>query len=100
MPDHFLVWNKFCDLLPAGSVLVASNAKGVTRVRVGEEFARAGIHTLRASSQGASGARDTAPEHHVVIGRVDGDAVEPVRDRRAGRTPCLLLGPEHEVVDE
>jgi len=52
MPDHFLVWNKFCDLLPAGSVLVASNAKGVTRVRVGEEFARAGIHTLRASSQG------------------------------------------------
>ncbi len=32
MPDHFLVWNKFCDLLPAGSVLVASSAKGVTRV--------------------------------------------------------------------
>jgi hypothetical protein len=27
-------------------------------------------------------------------------AVEAVRDRRAGRTACLVLGPEHEVVDE
>src|SRR5205823_5936155 len=25
---------------------------------------------------------------------------EPVRDRRAGRTPRRVVGPEHEVVDE
>src|SRR5215469_11901370 len=31
---------------------------------------------------------------------VDDGAVEAVRDRRAGRTPCRVLGPEHEVVDE
>src|SRR6266852_3352816 len=29
-----------------------------------------------------------------------GDAVESVGDRRAGRTPGLVLRPEHEVVDE
>src|SRR6266480_7842558 len=28
------------------------------------------------------------------------DAVEAVRDRRAGRTPSFVVGPEHEVVDE
>src|SRR5919106_5960559 len=28
------------------------------------------------------------------------DAVERVRDRRAGRTPRLEVGPEHEVVDD
>src|SRR5918998_1645559 len=26
--------------------------------------------------------------------------VDPVRDRRAGRTPCRVVRPEHEVVDE
>src|SRR3954454_9220649 len=31
---------------------------------------------------------------------MDGDAVEPVRDRRAGRAPRRVIGPEHEVVDE
>src|SRR5688572_3224032 len=31
---------------------------------------------------------------------VDGEAVEPVRDRGAGRTARLVVGPEHEVVDE
>src|SRR5215470_374491 len=31
---------------------------------------------------------------------VDDEAVEAVRDRRAGRTPCRVLGPKHEVVDE
>ena len=36
----------------------------------------------------------------VVILQVDDDAVEPVRDRRAGRTPGRVVGPEHEVVDE
>src|SRR6266498_4001627 len=40
------------------------------------------------------------PEHHVMVGQVDGDALEPVRDRRAGRTPRRVVGPEHEVVDE
>src|SRR5207244_1065077 len=28
------------------------------------------------------------------------EAVEPVRDRRAGRAPRRVVGPEHEVVDE
>ena len=40
------------------------------------------------------------PEHHVMVGEVDGEAVEPVRDRRAGRTPRLVVGPEHEVINE
>ena len=40
------------------------------------------------------------PEHHVVVRQVDGEAVEPVRDRRAGRTSRRVVGPEHEVVDE
>src|SRR5688500_9999500 len=31
---------------------------------------------------------------------MDEDAVERVRDRRAGRTPRLEVGPEHEVVDD
>src|SRR6266511_1786795 len=48
--------------------------------------------------------RERSPRHRaerdVVIGEVDDGAVEAVRDRRAGRTPCLVLGPEHEVVDE
>src|SRR2546421_5901042 len=35
-----------------------------------------------------------------MIGQVNRDAVEPVRDRRAGRTPRFVVGPEHEVVDE
>jgi hypothetical protein len=35
-----------------------------------------------------------------VIREVDDEAVEAVRDRRAGWTPCRVLGPEHEVVDE
>src|SRR3984893_5226356 len=36
----------------------------------------------------------------VVVRQVDGEAVEPVRDRRAGRTPRRVVGPEHVVVDE
>src|SRR5229473_3359054 len=39
-------------------------------------------------------------ERDVVIREVDDGAVEAVRDRRAGRTPCRVLGPEHEVIDE
>ena len=31
---------------------------------------------------------------------MDDETVEAVRDRRAGRTPRLVVGPEHEVVDE
>src|SRR5260370_20561530 len=31
---------------------------------------------------------------------MNGEAFEPVRDRRAGRAPRLVVGPEHEVVDE
>src|SRR5437667_8753996 len=40
------------------------------------------------------------PEHHVVVGQMNGDAVEPVRNCRAGRTPRFVVGPEHEVIDE
>src|SRR4029077_20268993 len=36
----------------------------------------------------------------VVVRQMDGEAVEPVRDRRAGGAPSLEVGPEHEVVDE
>ncbi len=39
-------------------------------------------------------------ERDVVVRQMDDEAVEPVRDRRAGRTPRLVVGPEHEVVDE
>jgi hypothetical protein len=35
-----------------------------------------------------------------VVGQRDHETVEAVRDRRAGRTSSLILGPEHEVVDE
>src|SRR5262245_26822478 len=35
-----------------------------------------------------------------MIRQMDNDAVEAVRDRRAGRTPGLIVGPEHEVIDE
>ena len=35
-----------------------------------------------------------------MVREVDDKAVEPVRDRRAGRTPRRVVGPEHEVVDE
>src|SRR6266851_2269073 len=48
--------------------------------------------------------RERSPRHRaerdVVIGEVDDGAVEAVRDRRAGRTPGRVLGPEHEVIDE
>src|SRR5207247_9190693 len=40
------------------------------------------------------------PKHDVVVGQVHGEPVEPVRDRRAVRTPRRVVGPEHEVVDE
>src|SRR5919106_598153 len=48
--------------------------------------------------------RERRPRHRrkrdVVVGQVDDEAVEAVRDRRAGRTPRRVVGPEHEVVDE
>src|SRR6266568_1137126 len=48
--------------------------------------------------------RERSPRHpaerNVVVGEVDDGAVEAVRDRRAGRAPCGVLGPEHEVVGE
>ena len=40
------------------------------------------------------------PKHDVVIREVNGNAVEAVCDRRAGRTAGRILRPEHEVVDE
>src|SRR5229473_3555222 len=46
--------------------------------------------------------RQRSPRHRaerdVVIREVHDGAVEAVRDRRAGRTPCRVLGPEHEVI--
>src|SRR5439155_377080 len=48
--------------------------------------------------------RERRPRHRrerdVVVGQVDDEAVEPVRDGRAVRTPRRVVGPEHEVVDE
>src|SRR5205085_7221184 len=48
--------------------------------------------------------RERRPRHRherdVVVRQVDDEAVEPVRDRRAGWTSRLVVGPEHEVVDE
>src|SRR5258707_2200402 len=48
--------------------------------------------------------RERCPRHRrkcdVVVRQVDDEAVEPVRDRRAGRTPRRVVGPKHEVVDE
>src|SRR5438445_466012 len=48
--------------------------------------------------------RERSPRHRaqrdVVIREVDGGAVEAVGDRRAGRAPGRVVGPEHEVVDE
>src|ERR1700686_2047405 len=35
-----------------------------------------------------------------MVGQVRREPVEPIRDRRAGRTPRRVVGPEHEVVDE
>src|SRR5436190_17340813 len=35
-----------------------------------------------------------------MIRKVDDEAVEAVRDRRAGRTARGVVGPEHEVIDE
>jgi hypothetical protein len=35
-----------------------------------------------------------------VIGQVDGNAVEPIRDRRTGRASRFVVGPEHEVINE
>ena len=40
------------------------------------------------------------PERDVVVRQVDDEAVEAVRDRRAGRAACRVVGPEHEVIDE
>src|SRR5688572_23924799 len=41
-----------------------------------------------------------SPQHHVMVGQVSCDPVETVRDRRAGGTARLVVGSEHEVVDE
>ena len=35
-----------------------------------------------------------------MVRQVDDDAVVPVRDCRAGRTPRRVVGAEHEVVNE
>ena len=66
------------------------------------EDAQGNVHPIRRlyACSFASGARDTAAKRDVVVRQVDDEAVEPVRDRRAGRTPRRVVGPEHEVVDE
>ena len=40
------------------------------------------------------------PEHHVLVGQVGREAVEAVRDRRAGGTARGEVGPEYEVIDD
>ena len=48
--------------------------------------------------------RERRPRHcrkrDVVVRQVDDGAVEPVGDRRAGRTARRVVGAEHEVIDE
>src|SRR4029077_13062741 len=39
-------------------------------------------------------------QRYVVVRQVDDEAVERVRDRRTGRAPGLVVGPEHKVIDE
>ncbi|MNT15476.1 hypothetical protein D3C72_1505290 [compost metagenome] len=39
-------------------------------------------------------------QHDVVVGQVDGKTVEAVGNCRARRAAGLVVGPEHEVVDE
>ena len=64
--------------------------------------AQGNVHPIRRlyACSFSNGARETAESIDVVVGQVDGEAVEPVRDRRAGRAPRRIVGPEHEVVDE
>lgn len=40
------------------------------------------------------------PEHHVMVGQVNRDAVEADRDHRAGGKARRVVGAEHEAVDE
>src|SRR6266481_425175 len=77
---------------------------------------RASVFSCPAASRGCPGKRpphpplvrlqlrERSPRHRrkrdIVVGQVDGEAVEPVRHRRAGRTSRRVVGPEHEVVDE
>src|SRR5882724_841522 len=35
-----------------------------------------------------------------MVGQMDREPVEPVRDRRAGGTPRFVVGPEHEMIDK
>jgi hypothetical protein len=66
------------------------------------EDAQGNIHPIRRlyACSFARGARDTAESVTSWLARWTTEAVEPVRDRRAGRTPRRVVGPEHEVVDE
>ncbi len=100
-----------CSAAP-GSVVVFEGALAL--LRLGERDAEVGVEV--ASERGRPGERPAHPllvglelrerragdrrQHDVVVGEVDGEAVEPVGDRRAGRTPGLVVGPEHEVIDE
>src|SRR4029077_12061354 len=40
------------------------------------------------------------PKGNVVVREVHSESIEPVGDHRAGRTASLVIGPEHEVIDE
>jgi hypothetical protein len=48
--------------------------------------------------------RERRPRHHrecdIVVFQMQRDTIESIRDRRAGRTPGLVVRPKHEVVDE
>src|SRR5258708_4224300 len=48
--------------------------------------------------------RERRPRHRrkrdVMVRQVDGGAIEAVRDRRAGRASRLVVGPEHEMINE
>src|SRR5262245_9155547 len=64
--------------------------------RPGEGPAHAPAKGLQLGERGAG----DGPEHHIVVGEVHREAVEAVRDRRAGRAAGAVIGSEHEMIDE
>ena len=68
----------------------------VERGGPGEDPAHALPEGLQLGQRGAG----DGPEHHVMVGEMDGKTVEAVSDRRAGRAAGRVVGAEHEMVDE
>src|SRR5450755_964173 len=83
-------------LLPGDGGLEVVVEVAAGRGRPGE----APAHPLPVGLQSVERGPRHRAERDIVIREVDDGAVEAVRDRRAGRAPCRVLGAEHEVIDE